>query len=357
MDIITKAEPIEVAVRDIDTITAEIRTLTNQFINTTLAYVVEIGRRLVEAKSLLDHGAWGKWLAENTQFSQSRANDYMKLFREYGDSQITLFGAVLNSQTSANLNVSQALSLLALPADEREEFIAENDVENMSVRELEKAIKEKKAAEEERDRALKDLDYVDRENDEYRQREKELEAKIDELTDENENLSAVVSAVEVERKKSEDAQKELLEARAALDKAKEAEKKAKAKLKELKENPEIAPEVMERITAEAEKNAAEKQQAEAEKLLASANEKIDAANKARKSAEAEAEAASRRIEELEKKIKTLSPDFLSFKSAFDGANEAISRMLGAFKTLEKSSPELAEKMREPVKKLKEGISV
>ena len=38
-----------------------------------LGNFIDLGRRLTEAKNLLKHGEWGKWLQESVGFSQNRA--------------------------------------------------------------------------------------------------------------------------------------------------------------------------------------------------------------------------------------------------------------------------------------------
>lgn len=78
----------------------------------------------------------------------------MRVFNEYGAAQIGIFGAVPESSTLQNLSISNALRLLAVPEDEREEFAEAVDAENLSARELEKAIKERDAARQERESAL-----------------------------------------------------------------------------------------------------------------------------------------------------------------------------------------------------------
>ena len=132
--------------RDIQTVTTEIRTLTQQGQRLILEYAIEIGRRLCEAKSMLPHGEWGNWLREEVEFSQSTANNFMRMFEEYGADQISIFGAEAKSQTIGNLPYTKALKLLALPAEEREEFVQTQDVAHMSSRELERAIRERDAA-------------------------------------------------------------------------------------------------------------------------------------------------------------------------------------------------------------------
>lgn len=141
------AEMEPVPQRTVDTVTLEIVTLKRQAGQVLMGYAIEIGRRLVEVKAMLPYGAWGDYLKNRVEYSQSTADNFMKLFREYGETQQSLFGAEPNSQTIANLPYSKALALLALPADDREAFVAENDVEAMSTRELQAALRAKEAAE------------------------------------------------------------------------------------------------------------------------------------------------------------------------------------------------------------------
>lgn len=133
------------AQRDIKTVTTEIRTLHRQAQCMVLGYAIEIGRRLKEAKAMLDHGQWGPWLREEVDFSQSSANNFMRIFEEYGAQQVSLFGDA-NSQALGNLPYTHALRLLALPAEERESFAEEHHAEELSTRELEKLIRERDEA-------------------------------------------------------------------------------------------------------------------------------------------------------------------------------------------------------------------
>ncbi len=132
--------------RSIEQVTTEIQTLIDTARKVVLLTAVEIGRRLVEAKELLPYGEWGSWLKERVEFSQVTATRYMKLFEEYGDKQGCLFGAETEFSTLKNLSVSNALSLLAVPAEERESFAADHDVENLSAREMDKLMKQLKEA-------------------------------------------------------------------------------------------------------------------------------------------------------------------------------------------------------------------
>lgn len=121
--------------RSLEQVTQGILVLSAQ----TVANICQIGKLLTEAKIMVGHGGWEKYLEEKVSYSQSTANNFMRLYQEYGE-----FGP--NLQTFGNLNPSQALALLALPEEKREEFAEAHDVESMSVRELKAQI----AAEKER---------------------------------------------------------------------------------------------------------------------------------------------------------------------------------------------------------------
>lgn len=143
------AAPVEIEAppRTVETVTLEIRTLQRQAQQIMLGYAVEIGRRLEEVKAILPHGQWGDYLKNEVDYSQSTANNFMRIYREYGTAQQSLFGGEAKSQAFANLTYTKALRLLAIPnEEEREQFMAEHDVEGMSNRELDKALKEREEA-------------------------------------------------------------------------------------------------------------------------------------------------------------------------------------------------------------------
>ena len=99
--------------------------------------VLTIGRCLIDAKAMLPHGEWLPWLSERVGYSEKTAQNFMRLAREFS-----------NPQSLADLGATKALKLLALPADEREKFVADHNVIDMTTRQLETAIRE-------RDEALK----------------------------------------------------------------------------------------------------------------------------------------------------------------------------------------------------------
>lgn len=100
----------------------------------------DIGLDLTDLKAKCPHGEWGSTL-KRLGYSSSTANNFMRLYQEYGTKQVSLFGGS-NCQTFGNLEYSKALALLAVPAEEREEFAEEVKADELSVRELKAKIKE-----------------------------------------------------------------------------------------------------------------------------------------------------------------------------------------------------------------------
>lgn len=102
----------------------------------TAKNIIEIGKRLIKAKEMLPHGEWGKWLEEKVEFRQTTATKYMRAAKEFP-----------NLQSLENLGQTKIFALLEVPQEEREEFIENNHIEDMTTRELQQAIKEKKELE------------------------------------------------------------------------------------------------------------------------------------------------------------------------------------------------------------------
>jgi hypothetical protein len=123
-------------------IAAEINTIKQQTNKILLTSAVEVGKRLKEAKALLPHGEWGKWLEESVSYSQRTAEKLIQVFDEYGIKLLVSSedDGSSNPPPTANLTYTQALILLGLPEDQRDKFIAENDAGSMSSRQLQQAV-------------------------------------------------------------------------------------------------------------------------------------------------------------------------------------------------------------------------
>ena len=130
-------------------IVIEINAIRRQTMTQMLYASVEIGRLLCEAKEKMPHGSFGAWLSDNFSYSQSTANNLMRLFKNYGEpDQLDMFFAEGERiELFGNLTPSQAIALLGLPEPERKEFVQTHDMENTSVRDIEAEIKARKEAE------------------------------------------------------------------------------------------------------------------------------------------------------------------------------------------------------------------
>jgi len=86
----------------------------------TVENVVEIGRRLTEAKRLVGHGQWGIWLEQEFGWSQSSASNLMRVF-EFATSQDHLkFATVANL---ISVSALYELSRKNVPTEARNEII------------------------------------------------------------------------------------------------------------------------------------------------------------------------------------------------------------------------------------------
>lgn len=206
--------------------------------------ILTIGRGLIEAKALLPHGEWLPWLTERVEFSERSAQNIMRLAREW-----------TNPQALADLGATKALVLLALPAEEREDFLSaahtvggeEKTAAEMSTRELAQAIRERDEARVEAERsaaeqreALAARDEMARQmkvaNDSLSEANRELERVRREL----EALRSRPVEVAVEQVVDEEAVKKareeaLAEMRAKVDRAKAAKAKAEERQKAAEE--------------------------------------------------------------------------------------------------------------------------
>ena len=212
-----------------DQLAYEINFIKKQTLENVLKASIDIGERLSAAKELVPHGQWSDWLKEKVDYSQSTANNFMRIFREYGDEQISLSGKS-KSQTFANLNYSQAVALFALPEHQREEFVETHDVSEMSTRELKEAIEAAKAAEAERDKARSETEAVRMTLAATRREKGVIEAEAKKAGKEREAANKIASKAQAEadrlRKQLDEANEKLKEMTSAPAEISEKEKAA-----------------------------------------------------------------------------------------------------------------------------------
>lgn len=96
------------------------------YLGQTAQNIIEVGKRLIQAKSLVNHGHWQAWLEQNFQFSQQTARKFMECAER--------FGKTLDVE---RFKPSQLTEMLALPsAEETEKFIEQKAAEGKVVAEM-----------------------------------------------------------------------------------------------------------------------------------------------------------------------------------------------------------------------------
>ena len=338
--------------RTLEQVTAEIRFLDAQAGRLVMGHALEIGRRLTEAKELVPYGEWGSYLEKELHYSQSTADKLMKVFQEFGASQMGLFGPEVDSETFTNLTYSKALALLSVPREERESFLREVDAESMSTRELREAIRE-------RDEARKALEAAESREKEAREELAETAEMLDKTLDER-NARGVLVREREEQLQALD--KELAELKSrpvevavqqpdpdAVEKlAAKLANKAKEELEQQAAKEVGAAEEKAAKAAEELKRAKEKARAEREKLegqLKEAEGKLAAA--AGEADRAEAEKLRAEAEDLRKQLAMSSQEIVIFKLRFSAWQEAHKQMADAFNAIQ--DEETREKLRAAIR--------
>ncbi len=286
--------------------------------------ILTIGRCLTEAKQALPHGEWLPWLTEQVEFSPRTAQNFMRLAREWS-----------NTQALADLGAAKALTLLALPTEEREAFISENHVVDgeektvidMTSRELEKAIRERKEAQEAAAKAQAEASAAE-----------QARAK---MAEDMALLNARLSGAQEDR-----------------EQAAQAVARLEAQLAELKEKPvEVAVETV------VDPEAIEKARAEA---VAEMQGKLDQAREAKKRAEDKQKIAEEALEQArlqleeqarEEKKAALGADkdLAQFEVLFDQTKETVNRMHGILLKVRSRDEDAAGRLGKALTALAEAV--
>lgn len=314
----------------------EIITFDRQAKITAVSCAIEIGERLLEAKDLVPHGEWGKWLKENVNYSQSTANNLMRLYKEYGNNQGSLFTTVTNSQAIMNLDVSKALALTVLPPEEREEFVAEHDVEQMSTRDLKEALQENRELKrqlEEKDKQVKETSaQLDTAITERQKMQERLNETVNQNAGYEKSLQVKIDAA----KKLEQ------EKKAAEEKRRESEQKVQQLQRQIdalkEQKPQPDQQMIGQLRAEAEKQAQQQFQEQIEKLT-----------QEKERAEQKAQQAEERNRQLESKASSVqSEELIVFDEKFKAFQDNYNQLKSLIAKMEDAT---AGKVREAVKKL------
>lgn len=272
MSNIVEADYRVVPERTLPVIASEILYIESQVAKTALDGAIQIGIKLKEAKEKVDHGQWEDWCSENLNYSKSKAEKMMKIATEYGDEN----SPYAKTYMCTDLSISKALRLLQVPESEVESFAEKNDIQDMTVKELEDKIKALKQEKE----------------DQSVEMEKEilgLQEQMEQKNDEAERLARELAALKSQTADPDEITK--LEEKLQKTKIRENELKEKLKAEKEARNQEI-------------QKALEK---EGDKLKAEAE---TAAAKQIESTRRDNESMAQQIKELEAKIDNVSNESL-----------------------------------------------
>ncbi len=151
---------------NIEKTTAEILILKDQ----TAQNIIEIGKRLIKVKDNLPHGEYLNWLENSVDFTERTAQRFVKVAITFS-----------NTTPVSHLGSRKLFALAGLDEEDRQEIMQENNVEDMTTRELEQVIKEKKQIKEQLEA---EQDY----SSELQEAIKQKEEKIRELQIEIEKI-------------------------------------------------------------------------------------------------------------------------------------------------------------------------
>ena len=194
-----------VAVRSIEIVTAEIHTIRDNVARVFMDGVVQIGRRLEEAKQLVPQGEWLAYLDKELGYKPSTAQNYMRIAREFGDGQVGLSGKT-SSDFFGNLGYSQLLPLLGLPEEEREQLAEEHDLAGMSSREIQALVKERDEAKDNADKLQKDVGLL---KDKLVDADKDISDYQHRLHDEKQKTKAQAEAAKANAETAAELQRKL----------------------------------------------------------------------------------------------------------------------------------------------------
>lgn len=269
---------------------AEINTIKAQTLAVVQNATLEIGKRLIQAKGAVGHGNWSQWLKDNVDYSERTAQNIISIYERFGNGQQKLFGASADPEQVAKLNRSQMLALMSIKDEEQcFEFMDEHkdDLQDMSKRELEAAIKELnevKEKSEEKDKRLNQAhDDMARIREKYEQDMKALQDKLNEAGDNNELSSLKEKLAEMEKEAAEEKEhneKYCSQLNAEINSTNKALNDARKYIQELKEeneaikNAPLEPTVVEKVPEETVKeiDALKAKIAELEKVKAEKSE-------------------------------------------------------------------------------------
>lgn len=331
-----------ITAKDPDIIAAEINIIKLQVQEAVIYGTIKIGEKLCEAKSLVPQGEWGKWLEENVEYSQSTAENMMKLYREYGGNQESLFDTWTNSQAFGKLTYTQHLALLSLPFADRQEFAEQNNVEAMSTRQLQDAVRQQLEEERRRhDETRGDLESAQAQLRDAEQNVIDMQQQLSAAKSSEGAWRQEIDKLNKEKSNAEKSESNALSLVKKLEKqlkdAKASEESIRADLKKAQENPDIPESLMEQLRKEAEATAAQKATGDIQKQL-------DDAKAALAEAEAKAQETEEKLVAAQKRLKMADPAIMEYDTLAQKLMADYNVMDGLRRKISVGEKEVGEKL-------------
>ena len=296
-------EIIEAQARTKEMIVGEIQATINQVKRSVMEGAIIVGSNLKELKELVPHGEWGDFIEDNLGMSVRKAQQYIQLSTEFGDTESVYFKALTsNAQYIAHLNVSTALKLLTIPEEDIEELIATEVTEEKGTN-------------------------------------ADLEAKIAAYKCDTEKLTEQLNQTK--------AQLNMLMAQAEDGDKKSSEiDTLKSKIKKLDEKIASADRDKQEAIQKAEADA---KYAGRQSAMAELTEELDNVKKAKVEAE-------QRADQVERRLQTVSNETLTkFKIHMDNLQLTLQEVVGCINEIKTTDPERAAKMKDAANKVLKNI--
>ena len=199
-------------------IAVEINVIKHQTMQTVAAASFQIGKRLCEAKALVPAGEWLDYLQKQLDYKPTTAENLMRIYKEFGDEQMDLLTGKSPAELFGSLNQSQMVAMFALPIESRKELLEDNpNLPEMSARDVQRLVKEKQAAEEERDRERKQRERAEKLATTQADRADKVAAALKKAEEEREQLKSQTSMIQADTTEKDN---EIAELKAQLEELK-----------------------------------------------------------------------------------------------------------------------------------------
>ena len=214
------------------------------FENQAVVSYWEIGKRLSQAKDQVGHGDWEIWIDQNLGYTKRTAQRLIKVFEDYP-----------KATTLSHLTFSKALALTSIKdEEERQDFIDNHEVEDMTTRELQAEIKEYKESLKAKEEELNNVNSCynslsiaaknrEEENERLREDLRQEREKTAEVVEKEVIKKVVPEDYELTKVQLENANKKLARLMDINQSLKEKEKLAMSKLESEQANKKIVEDV------------------------------------------------------------------------------------------------------------------